>query len=132
MDIIYVNLDNNLLCLSIYFDMENAFDSVPHRLFLTKLINFDFDFNSLFTFYLDDRSQCVNLENSLSNVIVVMSDVPQGSVLGPFFFLLFNGDLLFEVVHSVYFLICDDLKLTKIHRLKIFNVILTHFLNGQS
>ena len=106
--LIYANLDDNLPCLSIYFDIQKAFDSVPHHLLLTKFCTFGFDFQfiHLYTSYRNDRRQC---ENSLSNVIDVTSDVPEGGVLGPLFFLLFIDDLPDEVVHSVYFLFCDDL-----------------------
>ena len=116
LDLLYANPDNNLPCLFIYFDIEKAFDSVSHHLLLTKLctLGFDFDFISLFTFYLNDRRQYNKLENTLSNlsnVIDVTSGVPHGSVLGPLFLLFFIDDLPDEAVSSVYFLFCDDLKL---------------------
>ena len=83
------------------------------HLLLTKLctLGFDFDFINLFTSYLNDRGQCIKLENSLSNVIDVISGVPPGIFLCPLFFLFCIDDLPDEVVHSVYFLFCDDLKL---------------------
>ena len=88
LDLIYANLDNNLPCLSIYFDIQKAFDSVPHHLLLTNLctVGFDFDFINMCTLYLNDRRQCVKLENYLSNVVYVTFGFPQGSILGPLFF----------------------------------------------
>ena len=58
LDLIYANLIATFhVPLSIYFDIQKAFDSVPHHLLLTKLctLGFDFDFKNLLTSYLNDR-----------------------------------------------------------------------------
>ena len=61
--------------------------------------------------FLTNRKQAVRIGNSLSSFRDVISGVQQGSVLGPFLFLLFINDLpdvFDEKVHSKLF--ADDLK----------------------
>ena len=43
--------------------------------------------------FLSERKKCVVVDGKLSNMERVLSDVPQGSVLGPLLFILFPADL---------------------------------------
>jgi len=63
-----------------------------------------------FYFYLCNWTQCVRINNQLSDVLPVLSGVPQGSILGPMLFLIFINDLPSLVI---IFLFADD---TKNHR----------------
>ena len=56
---------------------------------------------------LTNRTQQVVCDGSISKLANVTSGVPQGSVLGPLFFLLFINDLP-ESVHSSCRLFADD------------------------
>ena len=72
------------------------FDTVNHDLLLAKLkTNFKIE-GRLLKFvanYLKDRRQRVVLDNTLSEYHTVNSGVPQGSILGPLFFVLFINDI---------------------------------------
>ena len=62
--------------------------------------------------FVQNRTQCVVIENRFSSVKNVISGVPQGSVLGPLLFLLFINDVAENFSPSTFFkMFADDLKL---------------------
>ena len=72
----------------IYFDFSKAFDTVHHDLLLNKL-KFQYHIEGrmlkFFKNYQKDRTQRVVLDNCVSNEVKMLSEVPQGSILGPCF-----------------------------------------------
>ena len=96
---------------AIYIDFRKAFDSVPHNNLLMKLWNIGITGNlwNWFDCYLKNRTQCVSVENHLSNTLPVLSGVPQGSILGPLLFLVFINDLP-TVITSQLFEFADNTK----------------------
>ena len=74
---------------------------VNHKLLLRKLELYGFDQETLFwiTSYLSNRKQCVSIDGALSQFLNVTIGVPQGSILGPMFYILYTNESL-EIVHD--------------------------------
>lgn len=81
------------VCMGLFLDTEKAFDKVWHQGLLSKMKNFLPDtYYRLMQSYLSNRSFTVKVENSLSKSHAIKAGVPQGSVLGPFLYLIYTHD----------------------------------------
>lgn len=96
----------------IYTDFSKAFDKLDHKILLHKLqyLNISIDFLNLITSYLSDRWQYVQVRGYKSKKFLQSSGVPQGSILGPLFFIIFINDIAANI-DVKYLLYADDLKI---------------------
>jgi hypothetical protein len=109
-------LNGNHVIDVIYFDYRKAFDTVVHSKLLAKLGVYGFTGNLIkwTENFLSDRLQAVVVDDAQSPFERVKSGVPQGSVLGPLWFLIFVNDLPDRVTHSSIRLSADDTKLMSV------------------
>ncbi len=97
---------------AIYLDFMKAFDKVPHCRLLSKLeaYNITGKLHSWLKEFLTGRKQHIAVLGAVSSRSDVSSGIPQGSVLGPFLFILFINDMP-EVVSCAIKLFADDTKI---------------------
>ena len=104
------NFDNKLHAVGIFLDLSKAFDTINHDILLNKLSNYGIRglANDWIKRYLSGRQQCVSYNNILSNPAAITCGIPQGSILGPFLFLLYISDLPLYSKTPRFILFADD------------------------
>jgi hypothetical protein len=95
---------------SIFCDLEKAFDSVNYDIVLSKLPYYGVSGKAklLLDSYLQNRYQRVQITNLYLNLKTISKwtkikyGVPQGSILGPLFFLVYINDLPKAIEHKAF------------------------------
>ena len=107
-------IDKSFFARAVLVDLSKAFDCIPNDLLIKKLNAYGFDKTSLWFFYsyLKRREQCVNLNNIQSTFKTLLSEVPQGSILGPLLFNIFINDLIGFIKKSSLYNFADDNTIT--------------------
>lgn len=113
-DHIQTELDDHRakIAACLFIDLKKASNTIHHGRFLEKLhlIGIRGELYKLIADYLHNRRQFVDIGNVLSETLVNPNQfsIPQGSALGPLFFLLYINDIFQMQLHGKLILFADD------------------------
>ena len=103
-------IDERKIPLSIFLDLSKAFDTLDHKILLSKLQHYGIHNTSLKWFhnYLTDRKQYVEYNNATSKCLPIYTGVPQGSILGPLLIIIYINDISVVSSKFSFILYADD------------------------
>ena len=104
------SLNNRQVSLLLLIDFSKAFDMVDHAVLLRKLHHYGIRGPALtwLKSYLSNRKQFVSVNNSDSKTMEIAYGVPQGSILGPLFFIIYINDIPGIAKFAKFILYADD------------------------
>ena len=91
-------------------DPSKAFDCIPHDLLIAKLSAYRLSDEALayIFLYLSGQKQSVKINNCYSIFQLILSEVPQGSILGPILLHIFVNDLILFIKQANLHNYADD------------------------
>ena len=107
-------MDQGDIPISIFLDLSKASDTLDHSILLNKLEYYGVKGNASqwFSSYLTGRYQYVDMEGVRSEISYIKTGVPQGSILGPFLFILYVNDMHTISEKFTFITYADDTTLT--------------------
>ena len=109
-NIIFENMNNSKVTAAVFIDLRKAFDTVNHSILLKKIKKMGIQ-NDLYDWcsdYLNNRKQRTLANGINSEYLNINCGVPQGSVLGPLFFLIYVNDIVNRIGKENIQLYADD------------------------
>lgn len=103
-------LDKGRHAAGLFIDLKKAFDTVDHRILITKLKGAGLHPKQVqwFRSYLTNRKQYVKINCVHSELDDISCGVPQGSILGPILYLIYVNDIQFLRLFGRLYLFADD------------------------
>ncbi len=109
-------MDKSETPINIYLDLSKAFDTIDYHILINKLEYYGVTGSSinLFKSYLLNHKQYVEFEDTAAAMLDITTGVMQGSILGPFLFIIYINDIanVSKIFYSIIY--ADDTTLTSV------------------
>ena len=107
---IFEGINDRKYTVAAFIDLKKAFDTVNHNILLEKLYLAGIKGKTLklLSNYLQNRYQKTISNGKMSKLNQITFGVPQGSILGPLFFLIYINDIQGVLGDNLYHLYADD------------------------
>ena len=124
--------NNDEITAGLFLDLSKAFDTIQHDILLDKMAHYGIRGLALewFKNYLSNRKQFVDYNSHISELKLISSGMPQGSILGPLGFIIYVNDIPNSVPNLSLILFADDTSAFTSHKdISTLNNIMNNGLN---